>query len=344
MLGFEKIEKFFRFVFKHYGCFIAKYHWIFIIATIAITVGMIPGLTMINYEGNVYELFTPEDARSKEERTIYEELFLGVGDENTLPSRLIHDTRIGQVIFEANQDLNILTTNIMREVLSLHWLIMNITVYDGENDELVFQFEDLCLQWENECLENSVLDFYDYDAEEVDSIEITHPYATNPDDAVFYVGGDLGGVTVDENRRDEEGNAPIESVEAMRLTYFLRAIKDEDNRRGARWEKSFQEIVREFKSDQMKIVSSTSEIVNQEINATITDAINLGIITFWVLVIFCTIACMMADWVLSKPWLGIVGLLTACLSLIAAFGVMGYSGIPFAVLAGATPFLIIGTL
>lgn len=92
----------------------------------------------------------------------------------------------------------------------------------------------------------------------------------------------------------------------------------------------------------MKIVSSTSEIVNQEIDATITDAINLGIITFWALIIFCTFACMMADWVLSKPWLGTVGLLTACLSLIGSFGIMGYAGIPFAVLAGATPFLIIG--
>ncbi|XP_072037068.1 patched domain-containing protein 3-like [Amphiura filiformis] len=342
MLGFEKIEELFKIIFKWYGGFVSHYHWIFIILTLAITIGMIPGLSMINYEGNVYELFTPHDARSKEERAIYENLFLGAGDENTLPSRLIHDTRIGQVIFQAKDEFNVLTSAVMEDILSLHWLIMNITVYDGEHNETEYQFEDLCLKWEGKCLENAVLDFYNYNAKEVDSIEITHPYATNPEDDVFYLGGDLGGVTVDDDRRDDQGNAPIEHVEAMRITYFLRAIKEEENRRGARWERDFQKVVRAFESETMIIVSSTSELVNQEIDATITDAISLGIITFWVLIIFCTVACMMADWVLSKPWLGIVGLLTACLSLIGAFGMMGYVGIPFAVLAGATPFLIIG--
>lgn len=221
MLGCEVLVNFLKRLFEWYGRTMAKYHWIFIIATIVITIGMIPGLTMIKYEGNVYELFTPEDARSKTERAIYEELFLGVGDENTVPSRLIHDTRIGQVIFQANDGLNILTSNIMEEILSLHWLIMNITVFDGEDDQLAFQFEDLCLQWEDDCLENSILDFYDYDAENVDGTEMTHPYATNLDDDEFYVAGDLGGISVDESKRDDQGNAPLEHVEAMRITYFL---------------------------------------------------------------------------------------------------------------------------
>ncbi|XP_072036052.1 patched domain-containing protein 3-like [Amphiura filiformis] len=344
MLGLEKIEKFFRIIFKWYGGFISRFHWICILLTLTITLGMIPGLSMINYEGNVYELFTPHDARSKEERAIYENLFLGVGDENTIPNRLIHDTRFGIVIFQAKDGLNILSTAVMEEILSLHWLIMNITVYDGEHNETDFQFEDICLKWEGICLENAVLDFYNYthNAGEVSSIVITHPYATNSADDVFYLGGDLGGVTVDDDRRDDQGNAPIKHVEAMRIIYFLRATKEEENRLGAQWERAFQKVVRSFESEKMNIVTCTSELANQEIDATVTDAVSLGMIIVWLIIIFCTVTCMMADWVLSKPWLGIVGLLTACLSLVGAFGFMGYVGIPLAVLAAATPFLIIG--
>ena len=240
----------------------------------------------------------PDDARSKQERSVYGELFRDVGDRNILPSRLITGGRQGQVIFQANQDLNILTTNIMHEVLSLHWMIMNITVYDGDNDEHGFQFEDLCLQWEDECLENDVLDLYDYDAEKVGNVNTTYPYTMNSAGIFYYVASNLGGVTIDVDHTDDQGNAPVEHVKVIRLTYFLRTI----SHHGAGWEREFQTVVRSFKSERMKIVSSTSQVLNQETDATTTDLINLGIVTICALFIFCPIACMMADWVLSKPW------------------------------------------
>lgn len=331
-------ERFFRHVFRAYGRFLSTYHWIILIVTIVITIIMVPGLTLINYEGNVFKTLAPDDARSKEERAVYNDLFRNFGGRNILPSRLIGGSRQGQVIFQANQDTNILTTDVMQEVLSLHWMIMNITVYDGEDEEFVFKFEDICLQWENKCWENSLLDLYDYDAVKVGNIDTSYPYTIDSAGNSYHVADNLGGITIDEDHTDGQGNAPIEQVKVLRLYYYLRTI----SHRAARWETAFQKVVRNFKSEKMEIVSRTSQVLNQEVDATTADLIDLGIGTLCALFIFCPIACVMADWVLSKPWLGIAGLLTVFMSLIAAFGVMGYCGISFVFLAGATPFLVIG--
>ena len=230
-------EKFFRHVFRAYGRFLATYHWIFLIVTIVITIVMVPGLTLISYEGNIFKLLTPDDAISKQERAVYRELFRHVGGRNILPSRLIAPGRQGQVIFQANQDLNILTTNIMQEVLNLHWMIMNITVYDGDNDEHMFQFEDLCQQWEDECLENDVLDLYDYDAQKVGNVNTTYPYTMDSAGNIYDVASNLGGITIDVDHTDDQGNAPIEQVKVIRLTYYLRT----SSHLAGQWENSIPE-------------------------------------------------------------------------------------------------------
>lgn len=51
---------------------------------------------------------------------------------------------------------------------------------------------------------------------------------------------------------------------------------------------------------------------------------------------------MMTDWVRSKPWLGLLGNLSAAMATVAAFGLCIYLGIDFIGLNLAAPFLMIG--
>lgn len=50
----------------------------------------------------------------------------------------------------------------------------------------------------------------------------------------------------------------------------------------------------------------------------------------------------MFDVVRSKPWLGLLGNLSAIMATLAAFGFAMYAGVPFIGLNLAAPFLMIG--
>lgn len=51
---------------------------------------------------------------------------------------------------------------------------------------------------------------------------------------------------------------------------------------------------------------------------------------------------MMGDTVRSKPWLGLLGNISACMSTAAAFGLAMYLGVEFIGINLAAPFLMIG--
>ena len=60
--------------------------------------------------------------------------------------------------------------------------------------------------------------------------------------------------------------------------------------------------------------------------------------------LFSVVTCMMTDWVRSKPWLGLLGNISAAMATVAAFGLCIYLGIDFIGLNLAAPFLMIGEL
>lgn len=51
---------------------------------------------------------------------------------------------------------------------------------------------------------------------------------------------------------------------------------------------------------------------------------------------------MMSDWVRSKPWLGLLGNISASMATISAFGCCIYLGVDFIGINLAAPFLMIG--
>lgn len=54
--------------------------------------------------------------------------------------------------------------------------------------------------------------------------------------------------------------------------------------------------------------------------------------------------CMMTDWVRSKPWLGLLGNISAAMATLCAFGICMYAGVDFIGINLAAPFLMIGKL
>ena len=57
---------------------------------------------------------------------------------------------------------------------------------------------------------------------------------------------------------------------------------------------------------------------------------------------FSICSCMMRDWVLSKPWLALLGVISAGLSLLSVFGLLSAVGVKSVPQVGLVPFLILG--
>lgn len=62
-----------------------------------------------------------------------------------------------------------------------------------------------------------------------------------------------------------------------------------------------------------------------------------------VLLLNSVVTCMMGDQVRSKPFIGLIGNLSAIMATVAAFGFSMYLGIEFTGINLAAPFLMIGT-
>lgn len=116
--------------------------------------------------------------------------------------------------------------------------------------------------------------------------------------------------------------------------------------RGAAWEDAFLDEVGiaedtgRFKH--ISIARFASRTLDHELEKNTRTVIPFFSSTFVLMGIFSIVTCMMADWVRSKPWLGLLGNISAVMATAAAFGCAIYLGISFIGINLAAPFLMIG--
>jgi predicted RND superfamily exporter protein len=92
----------------------------------------------------------------------------------------------------------------------------------------------------------------------------------------------------------------------------------------------------------IRIARFASRTLDHELEKNTRSVIPYFSSTFAIMALFSVVTCMMTDWVRSKPWLGLLGNLSAAMATLCAFGVCMYIGIDFIGINLAAPFLMIG--
>ena len=92
----------------------------------------------------------------------------------------------------------------------------------------------------------------------------------------------------------------------------------------------------------IKVARFTVRTLAEELEKNTFSVIPYFSVTVFMMVGFTVLTCMMADWVKSKPWLGVVGVLSSTLGSLAAFGLVCYCGVVFIGINMAAPFLMLG--
>ena len=100
------------------------------------------------------------------------------------------------------------------------------------------------------------------------------------------------------------------------------------------------EIETEF--EHLNVFYYASRTVEEELDKNTQSVKPFFITTIVVMVAFSAITCMMCDWVKSKPYLGLLGVVSSMLGTGAAFGFLMYIGVPYIGINVAAPFLMLG--
>ncbi|XP_022227646.2 patched domain-containing protein 3 [Drosophila obscura] len=337
--GISCVDKTLNKSFYHLGIKIANNPGYFIIIPVLLTLLCMTGYQQLKYQIDPEYLFSPIAGEGKTERAIVEQYFKVNYTHRFNVGRITRPGRFGRVIvITKDGDDDMIRREVFQELRTLDNLIQNATSnYDGDT----FTYKDTCARWENECFENDILNLDALmDDLEAGQLNLTFPFMFNPvtwDAHLFPVF--FGGTKLTED------NVVI-SVPAIQLVYFVTADNKRQDAKGAEWEETFLRVVGNAEeSGQFKHISVSyfaSRTLDHELEKNTQTVVPYFSSTFLLMGLFSIITCMMGDAVRSKPFLGLMGNVSAIMATLAAFGLAMYCGIEFIGINLAAPFLMIG--
>ncbi|XP_055372503.1 patched domain-containing protein 3 [Condylostylus longicornis] len=325
--------------FFRLGVFIGHHPAYFLIIPVLLALLCMTGYQQLKYEIDPEYLFSPVRGEGKSERAIVEKYFKVNYTHRFNVGRITRPGRFGRVIIVTQDgDENMLRREVFQDLRKLDDLIQNSTVkYDGET----FTYKEACARWENECFSNDILNL-DYIMDDIESgeLNLTFPVMFNPvtwDAHAFPVY--FGGTKVSEDNT-------IISVPAIQLIYFVTADTKRQDERGAAWEEHFLDIMGKAEKNgyfkHISVAYFSSKTLDHELEKNTKTVVPYFSSTFILMALFSVITCMMGDAVRSKPWLGLMGNISAVMATMAAFGFAMYLGVEFIGINLAAPFLMIG--
>ncbi|KAK7866832.1 hypothetical protein R5R35_006010 [Gryllus longicercus] len=324
--------------FYQLGLLVGRHPGYFLVIPVLLAGLCATGYQRIQYQIDPEYLFSPVAGEGKAERAIVEKYFKPNYTSRFNVGRITRPGRFGRVIVIPKHGHDMLRREIWAELRLLDQIIQNATV--AWEDEETFTYRDVCARWIDQCFHNDILNL-EYVMEEVENrtLNLTFPVMFNPvtwDAHTFPVF--FGGTVVSEDDI-------ILEVPSVQLVYFVTADTKRQDARGAAWEERFLEVVGEADRHLFKHISVArfaSRTLDIELERNTRTVIPYFSTTFIIMGIFSITSCMMADWVRAKPWLGLLGNISAAMGTAAAFGVTMYMGVEFIGINLAAPFLMLG--
>jgi len=321
-------------LFYRLGFKIGEQPGYFLIVPLLLSALCASGFQRITYEADPEYLFSPQEGPAKIERAILEKHFPTNYSEYD-PSRAAKAGRFGRLLVTAWDGGSILRSDVWREILFLDEVVRNITIeWEGE----ILDYEILCaLAIDGNCWYNEVLEIGSFMNEiESKEVNLTYPIWFSPDTFKTYTFPMImGGINTSDI-------GTINSVSALSLTYFLDTQEDWMKGRGSAWEAAFLAQVEQQNLPHVTVNRFSSLTLEIELEENTNSVIPYFSLNIGIMVMFCIITCMMTDWVKSKPLLGLLGVISAILGSISAFGLVMYCGMDFIGINLAAPFLMLG--
>lgn len=320
--------------FQKLGYVVGKYPGYFILVPFFIACILATGLQRLRYEDDPEYLFSPTDGRSKLERSIVDDYFPINYTSNFNAGRITHKGRFGRLIITARDGGSILRRSVWDDITALDSAIKNLTISWDDN---VYKYEDICARQEFKCWNNDILDFNSKISEIAEKkYFLKYPIWINTETyKAYFFPAYLGGVQVDDN-------GLIEEARGINLMYFMDTTIKNGDVRGQLWEQKFLNFAAAANYENIIVSRFISTTLQKELDSNTHSLVPFFSVTIIIMILFSVGTCMMADWVCSKPWLGLLGCVSAGVAVVAAFGLCVYCGIEMIGINLAAPFLMLG--
>ncbi|XP_048522309.1 patched domain-containing protein 3 [Dendroctonus ponderosae] len=340
MIGLKIVDDYLNKAFYKLGFVVGKHPGYFIIVPILLTCLGMTGYQKMHNNIDPEYLFSPLNGEGKQERSIVEQYFKVNYTSRFNVARITRAGRFGRVIITSKDGIkNMLRTDVWKEMRQLDDLIQNMTVHFQEEQ---FNYSNICAKWMDECFQNDILNL-EYIMDEVEAGErnLTFPLTLNT------VTFDVHALPVFFGGTEVSEDGLVISVPSVQLVYFGNADNKKIDALGGAWEEGFlnlieqvQDIENRFKH--IRIARFASKTLDHELEKNARSVIPYFTSTFVIMAIFSVVTCMMTDWVRSKPWLGLLGNISAAMATLCAFGICMYADVDFIGINLAAPFLMIG--
>ncbi|XP_023221454.1 patched domain-containing protein 3-like [Centruroides sculpturatus] len=316
------------------GVLIARHPGYFILIPFLLSGLLSTGIKRFHYEQDPEYLYTPIAGEAWDARNRVEKLFPLNTTSSFDPGRTTRIGRIGWVVIEAKDGGTMFRKSILRQVFQVHRTIQNITIeWEGK----LLKYRNLCARNHGDCFRNDILVVGKrMKALEKGTRKLRYPIEFNSKTYNFtFYAANLGGVTLDQN-------GYVTTARSIRLMYFLDYSDPIKEKKALLWENAFLDKLETAYYEEIKIGRYVSLSLEQELNRTVLSLLPMYLTVVVILVVFSAVTCATTDWVRSKPWSGILGLISTAIGVISGFGLMMYCGVSCIDINVAVPFLMAG--
>ncbi|XP_015464268.3 patched domain-containing protein 3 [Astyanax mexicanus] len=326
------LERRVRLGLERVGKFIGLHPWWFIFVPLTLAVSLGWGFCFLEdrKSNDIVQQFTPMDGRAKTEKHFFESYFLHNTEnyEDFSSLRLTTDGVYGALIFTS--DTSVLSMAALEEILLVDANVKGITIGYGTEEE--YSYGDICAKVNGHCHPNVLLEILDYDANNINVLNLTFPSFDSIRMGKLSLEHLLGQVEVDSA-------AVVQSANALRLFYYL---QDVNATLGDSWLNKFVELMTNVTTSITQVSYFTSISRQQEFEKSTKSVTHLFAITYFIAILFSVLSCVRFDNVRNKVWVACLGVISAGLAVLSSFGLLLLLNVPFVITVASSPFLILG--
>ncbi|XP_067133244.1 patched domain-containing protein 3-like [Centruroides vittatus] len=315
---------------KELGLRVGRNPIYFIVVPIIVSMVLATGLHKWHDERNIKYLFEPRNTRHVKEEEIIARLFPMDLSSDAYMERMNREPNIAVVLVTAKDEGSVLRKKVFREIIQLDEIIQNIKTADN------FTYKELCARNNKRCFENSIL-FMQNEMEMMENKTYTIKY---PLQEISRYKFQLNSLFLGGVRKTPEDY--VKDAKVLRLVYYLNDNSSIERNRIEQWQNLFLDRIASSTFEHIIVDRYTSITMEMELLRVMYRLLPKLPIAMLAVVIFSMLTCLYNSWIESKPWIGVIAIISGGMSLASSFGLIMYFNTPFVAPAGSIPFLIIG--
>ncbi|VDI80302.1 Hypothetical predicted protein [Mytilus galloprovincialis] len=324
----EKNDKRLDGLFERYGKFIARHPWKTVIVVCIIDIAFGVGIVKLKPESGIHQ-YVPTDSTASKDQTIVNSLFKMNTSVNFNIQSLSDLGQYGEVIIEMKNGGSILNFSHWNHLKDLYAYINNTSIDD--NSGKTYFYQDLCAKTGGQCVVGGSFILENPFILDMNNSEIRYPSYNITTGQTLFLDRFIGNV--------KTAGGFISHAAAFKLRFNLQGESFDLSRK---WEEKFVERMSSFTNSDMTVKYSHSNSLSEELSNNVSGDISVFSVTFTLMIVFACFALMGTNCVDNRYYLGLAGVLSTCLAILAAFGLVSLCGAKFVDIVGIMPFLILG--